>query len=205
MDAREIRRKFGDDYEASERTFKMGIDHRFTAHLAERFRGRRVLETCTGAGFTTMALARAAEHVVTIEIEPAHQAQARRNLENAGLLDRVTFVLGDALDPGLLRRIPPVDAAFLDPDWNDTGPGHVYRFKGSNTKPPADALLEAALRITENVALVLPPALDLAELEGLPPHERQELYLGRSHELHCLFFGSLGLASSAVTEFRVEG
>ena len=205
MDARAIRKKFGGDYEASERTFKMGIDHRFTAHLAERFRGRRVLETCTGAGFTTMALARTAKHVVSVEIEPAHQAQARRNLEKAGLLDCVSLVLGDVLSPGLLDRLPPVDAAFLDPDWNVTGPGHVYRFRESNTKPPADALLEAVLRITENVALVLPPALDLRELEELLPHERQELYLGRSHELHCLFFGSLGLAGGAVTEFRVEG
>ena len=52
MDPAAIRAKFGDDYVAGERTFRMGIDARFTRRLAERFRNRAVLETCTGAGFT---------------------------------------------------------------------------------------------------------------------------------------------------------
>ena len=40
----------------------MGIDQRFTNHFAERFVGLNVLETCTGAGFTTLSLARTAKH-----------------------------------------------------------------------------------------------------------------------------------------------
>ena len=57
MDAKAIRDKFGDDFIATDLTFKMGMHHRFTAHIAERFRGGKVLETCTGAGFTTIFLA----------------------------------------------------------------------------------------------------------------------------------------------------
>lgn len=72
-----IREKFGDDYIADDPTFMMGIDQRFTAHMAERFRGRRVLETCTGAGFTTIALARVASQVITVEIDPYHQAPGK--------------------------------------------------------------------------------------------------------------------------------
>ena len=64
-----IREKFGDDYMADERTFIMGIDQRFTKHFAERFIGFYVLETCTGAGFTTLSLARTAKHVFTVEID----------------------------------------------------------------------------------------------------------------------------------------
>jgi hypothetical protein len=33
-----IREKSGDDYIADDRTFVMGIDQRFAAHMAERFR-----------------------------------------------------------------------------------------------------------------------------------------------------------------------
>ncbi len=197
-----IRAKFGDDYIADEHTFVMGIDPRFTAHIAERFRGRTALETCSGAGFTTIALARAAAHVITVEIEAVHQAQAQHNIARAGLLDRVTFVLGDVLDERIWDGLPPVDAAFLDPDWAITGPRHVHRFLGSTTRPPADALLERVLRATPNAALVLPPQLDPREFAALPPHERQKLYLGGSHELYCLYFGALA-RSAGETELRV--
>jgi SAM-dependent methyltransferase len=194
LHTRDIRAKFGDDYVADERTFTMGIDHRFTTHVAERFRARRVLETCTGAGFTTIALAREASHVLTVEIDPVHQAQARQNIEKAGLLDKVTFVSGDVLDDAVLRRCAPFDAAFLDPDWAVSGPEHVYRFRQSNTRPPADALLERILAVTPDVAIVLPPLVDAREFEELPAHEREDLYFGESHELYCLYFGGLARA-----------
>jgi hypothetical protein len=202
VDRRHIRAKFGDDYVANERTFTMGIDHRFTKPMAERFSGRRVLETCTGAGFTTIALAREAVHVVTIEIDPVCQEQARQNVVKAGLQDRVTFVAGDVLERRILGGGPPFDAAFLDPDWAVTGPGHVYRFRKSNTRPPADVLLAEVLGMTPNVAIVLPPLIDARELEDLPAHERQKLYLEKSHELYCLYFGGLS-RSQGETELRI--
>ncbi|AGA92305.1 RNA cap guanine-N2 methyltransferase [Thioflavicoccus mobilis 8321] len=187
----DISDKFGDGYTADARTYRMGIDRRFSQRIAGRFRRRRVLETCTGGGFTTIALAREAAHVVTIEIAPAHQDQARRNIDKAGLSDRVTLVRGDALSDATLAACAPFDSAFLDPDWAVMGPDHVYRFRDSNTQPPADALLEKILALTPNLALVLPPAIDLEELTGLPAHERQSLYFGETRELYCLYFGEL--------------
>jgi SAM-dependent methyltransferase len=186
-----IREKFGDDYIADDLTCIMGIDHRFTPHLAERFRGRIVLEVGTGAGFMTIALAKTAAQVITVDIDPEHQAQARKNIEKAGLSDSVTFVCGDITDQSLLAKLPSFDAAFLDPAWAVTGPDHVYRFVNSNTQPPADTLLKTFLDLTENIALMLPPLLDKQEFAGLPPHECQKLYLGESHELYCLYFGDL--------------
>ena len=203
MDAKVIRGKFGDDYVATERTFRMGIDRRLTREIASRFEFPRVLETCTGGGFSTIALARVAEHVVSVEIDPNHQDQAKRNVERAGLLQKVTFVLGDALDPRVLSNHLPVGAAFLDPDWAVTGPDHVFRFLNSNTQPPADFLLKTALSLTPNVGLVLPPLVNKREYLGLPPHERQEVYLEGSHELTCLFFGELARSTGA-TECRVS-
>jgi SAM-dependent methyltransferase len=202
MDPAAIRAKFGGDYAASERTFLMGIDQRFTEHIAQRFAGRRVLETCTGGGFTTIALARMAAHVTTVEIDSEHQAQAQENLAQAGLLDRVTFVAGDVMDDALWARLPAIGAAFLDPDWAVTGPRHRHRFLHSTTRPPADELLARVFRATGNAALILPPSIDLRELANLPAHERQKLYLGRSHELYCLYFGDLA-ATRGETELRV--
>jgi len=202
MDAHAIRAKFGMDYVASERTFTMGIDMRFAARMAERFRNRCVLETCTGGGFTTIELARLAAHVFTVEIDPAHQAQAKQNLAIAGLLDRVTFVFGDILLEDTWEKLAGINAAFLDPDWAITGPDHVHRFRRSSTRPPADVLLERVFRATRNVALVLPPTLDIHELDGLPGNERQQLYMEGNRELYCLYFGDLATCFGE-TEFRV--
>ena len=37
MDAKAIRDKFGDDFIATDLTFKMGMHHRFTAHIPNGF------------------------------------------------------------------------------------------------------------------------------------------------------------------------
>jgi hypothetical protein len=202
MDPEAIRAKFGSGYLANEHTFVMGIDQRFTSKIAERFRNRRVLETCTGGGFTTISLAYEAAHVITVEIERTHQAQAMENVAMAGLLHRVTFVLGDIMRPDVWAGISNVEAAFLDPDWAVTGPAHVHRFRNSTTRPPADELLQTVFRATRNVALVLPPSLDISEFDGLPSHERQKLYMAGSHELYCLYFGDLATSLNE-TAFHV--
>jgi hypothetical protein len=203
VDRHAIRGKFGGDYLASERTFRMGIDQRFTIPIAERFSGRTVLETCTGGGFSTIALARTARHVFTVEIDPDIQAQAKLNVARAGLLEKVTFLSGDVLDQRLLAQVGSIDSAFLDPDWAVTGPEHVFRFQQSNTRPPADELLEIVFSLSRDVGLVLPPLVDRQEFSGLPQHELQAMYLGDSHELYILFFGTLA-ASLGVTRFRVD-
>lgn len=201
MDKKAIRDKFGDDYAADDITFAMGIDRRLTEHMAERFANRIVLETCTGAGFTTIALARMAARVTTVEIDPIRLDQARRNVARAGFSDKVEFMAGDILDDSLLDRLPAVDGALLDPDWAVTGREHVFRFIDANTRPPADRLLARILRLTPNTALILPPRLDVRELRGLPGNERERLFLDGSHELYCLYFGDL-IRSPGETEFH---
>lgn len=199
-----IREKFGDYYIADERTFIMGIDQRLTRHFAERFTGLNTLETCTGAGFTTISLARTAKHVITVEIDESIQKKAISNIQKAGLSAKVSFLLGSILETETIKRIPKVDAVFIDPDWAITGPDHIYRFQQSNTQPPADLVLRNMLKITDNVAIVLPPLILVEEFEGLPKHELEKIYLGESHELFCLYFGDLvrllGQTEFCVTE-----
>lgn len=199
MDESAIRAKFGDNYEATERTFRLGIDTRLTRPIAVRYQGLRVIESCTGGGFTTIALARVATHVTTVEIDPSHQKQARANVQRAGLSHKVDFVLADAMSARVLDLMAAADAAFLDPDWAVSGPDHVFHFRNSNMQPPADLLLEAALGRTRNIALILPPSLALEELQGLPEHERQSLFLAGEHVLYCLYFGDLARSTSPTT------
>lgn len=202
MDKHAVRTKFGDDYIADEHTYILGSDHRFGAHFAERFQNRKVLETCTGAGFITIQLAKTAIHVYTVEVNPVHRWQAIANLKIAKLSKQVSFIQGNILNQTLLDGLPDIDGAFIDPDWAVSGPDHIYRFQNSNTQPPADTLLEIISKLTPNIALVLPPDIDEVEFEDLPDHEMERLYIGQSLELICLYFGELK-RSIRYSEFRV--
>lgn len=53
------------------------------------------------------------------------------------------------------------------------------------------------------MAIVLPPFIKAEEFEGLPKHEREKLYLDESHELFCLYFGTLKRFIGE-TEFHIK-
>lgn len=81
---------------------------------------RRILEIGTLGGYSTICLARAPPNdgkLVTIEFVPAHAEVARRNLQRAGLADRVEIRIGDA--GAVLQTLPgemPFDLIFIDAD-----------------------------------------------------------------------------------------
>ena len=90
-------------------------------HLLVQMAGaRRVLEVGTLGGYSTIWLARALPaggRLVTLEIDAAHAAVARANLERAGLAALVEVRTGPALDS--LQAMPPTepfDFVFIDAD-----------------------------------------------------------------------------------------
>ena len=91
--------------------------------LLARVRGaRRILEVGTLGGYSTIWLARALPaggELITLEIDPAHAAVARQNLDRAGLSDRVRVWVGPAT--GSLATLAaeggePFDLVFIDAD-----------------------------------------------------------------------------------------
>lgn len=70
----------------------------------------RVLDTCTGLGYTAILAAETAAHVTTVELDPACQAVARENPWSARLFDhpRITQLIGDVGE--LIATLP--DAGF---------------------------------------------------------------------------------------------
>ena len=87
---------------------------RFLATLC-RAADPRVLEVGTAIGYSALHIAQALEHgrLVTLEIDPARAATARKFLDDAGVGDRVDIVEGDAR-----QTIPnlegPFDLLFID-------------------------------------------------------------------------------------------
>lgn len=88
-------------------------------YLMVRISGaRRVLEIGTLAGYSTICLARgvgAEGSVVTLESNPRHIEVASRNLQRAGVADRVDIVAGPALTT-LAGLTGDFDLVFIDAD-----------------------------------------------------------------------------------------
>jgi predicted O-methyltransferase YrrM len=88
--------------------------------LAKLVGARRILEVGTLGGYSTIWLARALPadgRLVTIEADPTAVDVARRNIERAGLAEKVEIREGKALDVlPTLEPDPPVDLAFIDAD-----------------------------------------------------------------------------------------
>lgn len=90
--------------------------------LARLCGARHILEVGTLAGYSAIWMGRALPEdgrLVTLELNPAHAAVARRNIARAGLADRVEVVVGPAAQT--LSRLEaqgggPFDLVFLDAD-----------------------------------------------------------------------------------------
>jgi len=88
--------------------------------LLRMIRARKAVEFGTLAGYSALHIARSLPkdgQLWTLELSPDHARVARENLEAAGLADRVTVVVGPALEllPELAKH-GPFDAVFLDAD-----------------------------------------------------------------------------------------
>lgn len=88
--------------------------------LARMSGARRVLEIGTLAGYSTIWLARALPdggQVISCEYSPEHAAVARKNIERAGVADKVEIHVGAALEtlPALAGGAP-FDFVFIDAD-----------------------------------------------------------------------------------------
>lgn len=95
---------------------------KFLHLLAGAIGAHRVLELGTLGAYSTIWLARALGregHLVTLELSPRHAEVARKNLELAGLADRVELRLGPAIESLAALEaegVDPFDLVFIDAD-----------------------------------------------------------------------------------------
>lgn len=98
------------------------LQGRFLEVLVRATGARRVLEIGTLGGYSTIWLARAIPDnglVVTLELEPKHASIAQRNIEKAGLSQRVDLRIGSAaesLAALVAASADPFDFIFIDAD-----------------------------------------------------------------------------------------
>lgn len=112
-------------------------DGRLVYALLRLLAPKKVIEIGTLVGYSAIHIARALApggHLWTIEFDRRHAELARRNLVEAGLVDRVTVVDGVAIDvlPTLVGK-GPFDAVFIDAD--KVNYDHYGRWAIANLRP----------------------------------------------------------------------
>ena len=112
--------------------------------LALAVAARRILEIGTLGGYSTIWLARALPpdgRLLSLEYEAAHARVARRNVDAAGVGERVEIRVGRALDnlaELAASGVEPFDMVFIDAD-----------------KPPYTEYLQAAIRLSRPGTLIV--------------------------------------------------
>lgn len=130
----------------------------FLRLLAEMQGARRILEVGTLGGYSTICLARALPtdgRLFSFEIDPKRVAIARKNVELAGLTDRVEIIEGpaaDSLDKFALTNPEPFDFVFIDADKknNSTYFRWALRFSRPGTVIIVDNVVRAGAILSES-------------------------------------------------------
>ena len=94
------------------------LEGSFLRMLVAVTRARRVLEIGTFTGYSALAMASALPadgQLVTCEVNPDHEAVARRHVEASPWRDRIEIRMGDALET-IARLDGPFDLVFIDAD-----------------------------------------------------------------------------------------
>lgn len=131
---------------------------------------KRVLEIGTLFGYSAVLIGRALPedgHLTTLEVNPKHAALASRNLEKAGLSNRVTIREGDAHASLAELRGETFDFVFIDADKDSypeylqaalelTVPGSVIIadnvWRHGSVVDPQDGAAEGAARFNRDLA-----------------------------------------------------
>ncbi|XP_052902734.1 trimethylguanosine synthase [Anopheles moucheti] len=125
------------------------------SHTAERCRSDLIIDAFCGCGGNTIQFAFSCQKVIAVDIDPRKIEMAKHNAAVYGVADRIEFIVGDFMQ--LVDRLQ-ADVVFLSPPWG--GPGYlkeeVYDLEQSLLPVPATQLMQAAQRVSKNVAIYLP-------------------------------------------------
>jgi len=158
--------------------------------IAERTRGKTVIDACCGVGGNAIAFARTGKQVYAVDINLDRLNMAFHNASLYGVEERITPIEANFVEFAG-NGVPSADTLFLDPPWG-SGPGD-YK------KNPLVSLASMSLRGTdlrtiasklecEQILIKVPSNFDWISLEHISP-ERIVPYKGLDgrHIFSCVF------------------
>lgn len=137
--------------------------HLYSRPIVSRIKGTHVVDASCSIGGMTIALALAGKMVTAIELDRKRLDLARQNAEIAGVSDRITFVEGNSLEilPDLAA-----DAVFFDGQWAGPEQGSGRAFGLEHFLPDGRSFLNVAFRVTDEVAIRIPPHFRFSDLDS---------------------------------------
>jgi trimethylguanosine synthase len=166
-----------------------------------------VLELCCGVGGTTVFLAKYLPHIYAVDINPERIRAAKVNARTFGVEDKITFVVRDALDEGMLvqARKNGVQVVVSDVEWREDLGLSLSETTPDITKtiPSTPILFEKVSRlVTKNLAMHMAANSNKEQLRKLGVCEIEEMsYYGKVKFVN-VYYGRLvnkeGISSYAM-------
>ena len=143
------------------------VEGAFLAFMVYATQARIVLEIGTFTGWSSIAMASALPvdgRLITCDVNAETNAIARRYAEEAGVADRIAYLLGPALD-SLAALTGPFDLVFIDADK----PGYVDYYEAVLPK-----LADGGLIMADNTLFGLGEGENAAAIERFNRHVRDD-------------------------------
>ncbi len=184
-----------DSLNLTEEDIRWGTPEAVANYRAKRLSCNTIVDLCCASGFQSFAFAKTCKKVIAIDLDPQKIARAKENAKTLNIKN-IEFHVGDVLEPHIIKLAIGADIIFCDPERLESEPKRTI----DTIIPNIKELLEEYQKITQNIAIELPPLLEQDEINTLRPNfknlkpqsfEKEYItYQGRTNRL-TLYFGSL--------------
>ncbi|TQD23874.1 methyltransferase domain-containing protein [Methanolobus vulcani] len=153
-------------------------------YRAKRLQCKTIADISCGIGGQALFFAKYCDFVYAIEIDPKKIAFAKKNARIMGV-DNIEFIVGDALSPEVIGKLPHLDVVFSDPARPPTEKERSI----DNLSPSIPEVMKAYAEISSNFTFEAPPQLSPEKI----PFDCEREYMSLEGKLNRLnlYFGDL--------------
>lgn len=168
-------------------------------HVSQRLResmgDKPALDVCCGIGGTTLEMAKVFSNVHAVDIATKRINCARKNLERANLINKVTLHNEDiySLRLNKILRRNQISLIHTDVEWTTSGIyGQDWAINLSQTNPPMDKLFHfLKANYTDNICMRLPKTISEEKIRVLGKCEIEKIYKDDALKFTYSYFGKL--------------
>lgn len=202
--AHESKSKFIDLVYFNLEDLRFSTPKRVADYRAKRLSCTRIADLCCGIGSQSIAFSKTCKEVLAVEID-------KRKIEYARMNDKekkVKFIQGDVLSENTKKEVNEFkpDIIFCDPERLKS---ESVRILGS-IKPSLIKIFEFYSKVTKNIAIEIPPQMNLKQLEELKKFgEFEAEYLSFNNKLNrmTVYFNDLkkaDISAADISGTRIE-
>lgn len=179
-----------------------------TKRILEKVGKVNVFEVCSGVGGTTVFLAKYLPHVYSLDINPVRIKAAKINAKTFKVLDKVTFIQGNALDEKIIKEMKSknIDTVVSDVEWRENLSYSLIQTTPdiNKTIPNTSDLYEKLTRIlTNNIVMHMAANTDKNQLQKLGKCEIEEMIYKGNTKFINVYFGKL-INTVGLTKFEMD-